>query len=80
MEYVDLLTKEVDETENWKYLSECAVEKRLKSVSMLLVPYLAYGLEGVQHYQWSQHFKVWKLQHKIKPWELGLVSNCRLLL
>jgi hypothetical protein len=80
VEYVDLLTKKTDETVTYEYLSECAVENRLKSVPMVLMPYLAYGLKGVQHYQWKQTFKVWTLEHNIKPCEFGLVSNCGLLM
>jgi hypothetical protein len=80
VEYLDLLTKETDKTVTYEYLNECAVDNRLKSVPMELVPSLAYGLKGVQHYQWEKTFKIWKLEHKIKPWELGLVSNCELLM
>ena len=67
VEYVDLLTKETDKTVTYEYLNECAVDRRLKSVPMELVPSLAYGLKGVQHHQWRKTFKIWELAHKIKP-------------
>ena len=73
--YVDLLTRKKDPSVTYEYLIECAAEKRLKSVSVELMPTLAYGLKGVQHYQWENSFKTWKLAHKIKLWELGLVSK-----
>ena len=75
VKYVDMLTKKIDPSVTYGYLSECAAEKRLRSVSVELMPTLAYGLRGVQHHQWEEDFKIWKLAHKIKLWELGLVSK-----
>jgi hypothetical protein len=70
-----MLTRKIDPSVTYNYLSECAAEKRLRSVPVELMPTLAYGLRGVQYYQWELEFKGWKLAYKIKPWELCLVSK-----